>query len=249
MAQAQDEEKKEWVRDEFGQFSSDSDNYTGETRGARDGDTRAKDEFGHTITRQHQDAQKAVCALCFKKPGKNKARKINEDQRKEIVECGIDISRTCYHGKSSFIGNEARKLLKKVDQLEVRLYQALTGTDMLPLAQLYMKAFKEFDLVCFGQKLDPSYQTHIEEFMATYRSLGISVTLKLHVLERHTKEFLVEVGGEESGLGLGYFSEQSFESMHHETEEEEGRMPLLETHPQFGPDLEDLVVRMNGKRM
>ena len=42
---------------------------------------------------------------------------------------------------------------------------------------------------------------------------------------------------------------QAFETMHSDTEEEEGRMPLLETHPQFGPSLESLIVRMNGKRM
>ena len=87
--EAQDEEKKEWLRDEFGQFSSDSDIYTVETPGARDGDTRAKDEFGRHITRQHQDAQKAVCAICFKKASKNKARKMSEDQRNEIVQCGV----------------------------------------------------------------------------------------------------------------------------------------------------------------
>ena len=167
-------------------------------------------------------------------------------------EPGIDVSRTSYHGKASFIGNEARKLLKKVDRLEERLYQALEGTDKIPLAQLYIKALKEFDRVvhsCFAQNLDLNYDTYIQQFMSTYRSLGISVTLKLHILERHTREFLIEFGGEESGLGLGYYSEQAFESMHHDTEEEEGRMPLLETHPQFGPSLASLICRMNGKRL
>ena len=126
-------------------------------------------------------------------------------------EPGIDVSRTCYHGKASFIGNEARKLLRKADRLEERLYQALAGTDKIPLAQLYMKALKEFDRVthsCFGQKLDLNYATYIQEFMSTYRSLGISVTLKVHILESHTREFLMDVGAEETGLGLGYFSEQ-----------------------------------------
>ena len=47
-----------------------------------------------------------------------------------------------------------------------------------------------------------NYVTYIKEFISTYRSLGVSVTLKVHILERYTREFLLAFGGEESGLGL-----------------------------------------------
>ena len=46
----------------------------------------------------------------------------------------------------------------------------------------YLIAFYQFDLIveaCFGQDLDLTYKTKIEDFMKTYRSLGISVPLKV----------------------------------------------------------------------
>ena len=54
-----------------------------------DGDTRARDEFGRTITREHTDAQKCVCAICFKKAGGKNLRPLTEDQKDEIVKCGV----------------------------------------------------------------------------------------------------------------------------------------------------------------
>ena len=130
------------------------------------------------------------------------------------------------------------------------MFQALGDTDQIGLANLYMKAFKELHTVvesCFGQTLDPAYSQHISAFMQTYRSLGISVTLKAHVLERHVVEFITEYG--EGKYGLGKFSEQAFESNHHETAQEEGRLVSLESHPNFPAQLKAMLVRMNGKRL
>ena len=124
-------------------------------------------------------------------------------------EPGINIQRTVYHGQASFIGNMAQKILKKVDSLEAKLTPALAGTDKAELGQLFMKALRQFGIVvnnCFGQSLDPLFEDSIKEFMTTYRSLGVSLPLKIHILERHCAEFLYQFGNGQQGLG--YFSEQ-----------------------------------------
>ena len=50
-------------------------------------------------------------------------------------------------------------------------------------------------------------------FSNLYRQLDISVTPKVHILESHITDFY-EISEEK--VGLGFFSEQGFESMHHD---------------------------------
>ena len=95
---------------------------------------------------------------------------------------GINISRTVYHGSGIFIGNMVTRLLAKVENLQIKLHQHLSQ-EKLPLADLYVKAFQQFRAVvdsCFGQSLTPGYQVLIKTFMDTYRSLNISIPLKVH---------------------------------------------------------------------
>ena len=160
-------------------------------------------------------------------------------------ECSI--SRAVYHGSSNFVGNQAKKLLRMVPQLEHKLMTTLVDPEKLELARKFILALKQFSLVkeaCFGQTLDPNYETLIREFTETYRSLPISIPLKLHVLEVHAVEFLKDMGEEH---GLGFYSEQSFEAMHNKINENWNKNPLKEDHPQFGPKMKDLVVNVNGK--
>ena len=126
----------------------------------------------------------------------------------------VNVARTVYHGSASFIGNQAERLLSKVSFLEVKLEEKLENTEKLVLAKLYVKALQQFNLVVhsfFGQTLKPGYKELIGQFIVTYRSLGISIPLKVHLLESHALEFL-EMMGEEHGLG--FYSEQAMESMH-----------------------------------
>ena len=59
---------------------------------------------------------------------------------------GVNVSRTVYHGSASFVGNQARRLLKKLDSLEVKLEGALQG-ERLDLAKVFMKALRQFEQV------------------------------------------------------------------------------------------------------
>ena len=111
------------------------------------------------------------------------------------------------------------------------------SVEKLTLAKLYIKALRQFDRVvhsCFGQTLQPNYDVNIEEFMDTYRALQISIPLKVHLLESHAVEFLKMMGEEH---GLGFYSEQAMESMHHDLLEEWGGEKVNEKHPNYGEKL------------
>ena len=100
-----------------------------------------------------------------------------------MAEPGINVARTVYHGSASFIGNMAHRFLKMVDKLLAKLTAHLDPAK-LELAKTYIKAFQQFDAVvtsCFGQTLAPNYSTLIKDFMATYRSLRITIPLKVSI--------------------------------------------------------------------
>ena len=102
-----------------------------------------------------------------------------------------DISRCVYQGSRGFEGNQAHKLLMKIDILERDIMEMDPETiiKLLPFVQCLRK-FEKVVTACFGQTFDLSYGTYIDEFSTTYRSLDISVTPKVHIVERHLSEFL-----------------------------------------------------------
>ena len=115
---------------------------------------------------------------------------------------------------------------------------------------------------CFGQLLEPNYKDCIKKFMAAYRSLGISIPLKVnmfkylsyiidilyqvHLLETHVEEFLQSKG---EVAGLGFWSEQAMESCHHDFKLEYEKAKIYEDSPELLEKLRCLVVRYNGKHL
>ena len=91
-----------------------------------------------------------------------------------------DIRKCVYQGSNSFEGNQARKVLQKVDMLEqdVKKLDFETATKAIPFVDCLRKLDKVVTS-CFGQTLDPAYEDHITAFSQQYRSLDISVTPKV----------------------------------------------------------------------
>ena len=100
-----------------------------------------------------------------------------------MADPGVNVSRTVWHGSASFIGNMAELLLARVDHLAAKLREYLANRpENLVVAEQYICALEQFDAVvhsCFGQELKSGYTHLIKRFMDTYRSLGISIPLKV----------------------------------------------------------------------
>ena len=158
-----------------------------------------------------------------------------------------DIARCVYQGSRRFEGNQAHKLLMKIDILErdIMKMDPETIIKSLPFVQCLRK-FEKVVTACFGQTLDLSYGAYIDEFSTTYRSLDISVTPKVHIVERHVSEFL-KLKGETTGLG--FWSEQSMEAGHHDFKMEWEKVKVSPNHKEYAERLFKTVVRYNGKHL
>ena len=57
-----------------------------------------------------------------------------------------------------------------------------TVVKALPFVEA-LQLFRRVEGACFGQLLEPNYKDCIKKFMAAYRSLGISIPLKVNMLK------------------------------------------------------------------
>ena len=159
-----------------------------------------------------------------------------------------DISKCVYQGSNSFEGNQARKLLKCVDKLERDVKNTLdfeTAAKALP----FVEALRLLDRVvtsCFGQGLALDYEECVKAFSNQYRTLGISVTPKIHIIEQHVVEFLKAKG---EVAGLGFWSEQAMESGHHDFKLEWEKVKVSSNHKQYSQRLYNTTVRYAGKHI
>ena len=135
-----------------------------------------------------------------------------------------NVKKEEYHG-GTFAGNDSRQLLRNVNRLE-----ALRPPEA---CKKFVNAFKSFNDVvsaCYGSNLDADYLQKISIFAADYFRLGISVTPKVHAVIYHIPEFC-----ELMGRGLGPWSEQTGESVHHDFKEMWQRYKVKdETRPIYG---------------
>ena len=158
-----------------------------------------------------------------------------------------DISKCVYQGSNSFEGNQARKLLQRVDKLErdVKNLDFETATSAMPFVET-LRIFDRVVTACFGQILNQSYNQEIAKFSDKYRELNISVTPKVHVVEKHVPEFLKQKG---EIAGLGFWSEQAMESAHHDFKMEWEKVKVSPNHEEYGDRLLTTTVRYAGKHV
>ena len=101
----------------------------------------------------------------------------NTEEGEEFVNVFLkkeNISKCVYQGCNSFEGTQARKLLKKVNELE----EAVMKLDPVKIQKTlpFVATLGMFNKVvesCFGQNLDPKYKEFIKTFSQQYRTLKI----------------------------------------------------------------------------
>ena len=113
------------------------------------------------------------------------------------------VKKPDYHG-GQIEGGGCRKLLLNVNKLR----------DICPEKHkrfvVALEAFNDVVTACFSSNLCPNYVEKIGRFRNAYFDTKLSVTPKVHAVFYHIKEFCSM-----KGMGLGPWSEQTSESLHH----------------------------------
>lgn len=129
---------------------------------------------------------------------------IAEAWAKECYVFRVDI----YRGTMGFQGNSCKKLIANVDKL--RRLCIKYDKNCLKFADTFEK-FNEVVESCFSLTLDYNFAISIKNFRDSFLKLNISVTTKIHTIFFHVEQFC-----QHYGIGLGFFSEQAFESVHYD---------------------------------
>ena len=154
-----------------------------------------------------------------------------------------NIHETEYQGSHSFEGNMARKLLKKIGNMREDIVD-LPQEKKLAVEKVIetIEAFNDVVKSCFAVKIEGDYSSYIQKFSQLYRSLNISITTKVHLIESHICQFLERKNV--AGAGLGMWSEQSFEAAHHDFKVEWQRTCVSVENENFGEHIFDALVRL-----
>ena len=123
-----------------------------------------------------------------------------------------------------------------------------TQLSTLPGTRYHIDALKKFNNVrkqVFGTELGVWCEKSWREFEVAFTNIpNITKPLKLHVLLAHCKEFIDRYG---KGKGLGFFSEQTGESIHQSFEPIFQRYKIKITDSEkYGSHLLDAVVAFSS---
>ena len=151
------------------------------------------------------------------------------------------IKREEYHG-GQFNGNDSRKLLKNIAVLKE--ITPSTNKKVLDFIAAF-EAFNDVVAACYTKKLASNYKEKLKAFRIAYKKLKISGTPKGHAVFHHISEFCDLVK-----MGLGPYSEQAAESLHHEFDTMWTRFKVKkQEHPVYGSRLLNSVVMYNSQHM
>lgn len=146
-----------------------------------------------------------------------------------------------YRGTMGFEGNQCKGLLNNTDKLRSLCMKYDIG------CLKFVDAFLSFQKVvhsCFSLKLQPNFETCIDDFEIRFKVLQISVTSKIHAIFFHVKQFCKTFD-----IGLGFFSEQAFESVHHDYTKTWQNFKVNVDNPDYGEKLLRAVCSYNCKHL
>ena len=144
-----------------------------------------------------------------------------------------NVKRSEYHG-GAFEGNDCRKLLKSVKSLK-----EICQNDRFSEA---FEAFNDVVVSCYGAKLATDFEQKIDRFRHCYLKLNINITPKVHAVIFHVADFC-----NITGMGLGPWSEQCSESIHHDFSKVWENFKVKHTdNPEYGKRLLQAVCMYNS---
>lgn len=171
----------------------------------------------------------------------------------ESVLSALNITQTHHRGKKGLNGNACKKLIEHASLFIVKS-KGLPDScdkDKIVAAAKTMSLFNAVVDSSFGVLVEGDWIQAIHNFCASYRALpGITFPPKYHLVEGHLQQFLERRWQQDcyKGFGLGYWSEQPFEAVHHKFDEFWERYKVGRDHEMFGQKLMDAVMSWNSRR-
>lgn len=165
-------------------------------------------------------------------------KKCNEDALKWFKKCNVQPDKRS--GGTSFNGNACKILLNKIDILR-------NSKEYNICCLKYVDVLKKFNDVvdaCFGSMLDVNYEKIIDDFKMQYLKCNFSVTTKVHIVFHHIKDFCSK-----KERGLGFYSEQAFEAVHHDFLSVWKYFKVSENHSNYDNKLRSAVRRFNSRHI
>ena len=173
----------------------------------------------------------------------------------EDVIKALNLTFTFHRGEKGLNGNACRKLLENTDVITNMSHLLPDSCDKVKIAAAVktLSLFNNVVSTSFGVLVKEGWVQNIQDFCASYRALPmISFPPKYHLVEGHLEQFLRRRWSQDSsyeGFGLGYWSEQPFEALHHKFEEHLERYKVGKMHESYGERLLDAVLTWNTRRM
>ena len=173
----------------------------------------------------------------------------------EAVLKALNLTQTFHRGQKGLNGNACKKLLENTDCITIMSHSLPDSCDKVKIAAATKTLSLLNDVVnsSFGVLVKEGWEQNIQDFCASYRALPmISYPPKFHLVESHLEQFLRRRWSQDSsyeGFGLGYWSEQPFEALHHKFEEHLERYKVGKMHEEYGNRLLDAVLTWNCRRM
>ena len=167
----------------------------------------------------------------------------------------LNITETYHRGKKGLNCNACKKLIENATLFIIKSKALPDSCDKAKIiaAAKTMSLFNNMVNSSFGQLVEEGWEQDVKDFCAAYRALvGISYPPKFHLVEGHLVQFLKRrwsLDKSYESFGLGYWSEQPFEALHHKFEEHFDRYKVGRMHEDYGNRLLDAVLSWNSRRM
>lgn len=148
------------------------------------------------------------------------------------------IHREVIHEGAGFNGNSCKTILDNINHL--RSSSNLGIVKYVDVLHKFSKVVKS----CFSKELTPEFKSSIEEFKNSYLSLDINVTPKVHAVFFHVVDFCSQ-----NNIGLGFHSEQAFETVHYDFKQTWSRYKVSQEKNTYEKYLLKAICDYNSKHI
>lgn len=152
-----------------------------------------------------------------------------------VAESWAKAANSTRHAQFGFAGRHCRALLSK----HLILHEA--GFKEYSLMMQYLDSVVE---KCFGMELIDGYRQSIDDFCESWSALKLPETPKFHIMKFHVAEFCFAVNE-----GLGRYSEQTIEAIHHDFAKTWMNHKVPETHKHYQQNILKAVVTYNSSHI